>query len=117
MDFKLIAASVYLIPEKLRDWFLDIIEDFVQDKSTGVIETLGMKACEGIRLATNTEDFQDEVEQFEDVLSQVVEEAVDTGKHLPKIINVLEAIVLEEKNPISTEHVGGIFEPGYLKIK
>lgn len=111
MNFKLIASSMYLVPEKLRDWFLDIIEDFAKDKTTGVIEGLALEACKGIRIVTNTEDFPDEVERFEDVLSQVVEEAIDTGNRLPWIKNVVEAIVIDEDNPVRAEHVGKLFEP------
>lgn len=104
MNIQAIAGAVFLVPVDIRDRFFDVIEEFIKDKSTGIVERTGMAIMTGVRALTNTEDLPDEDKTFTALVEDVLEEAATTANsHVPKIQDVLKEMVDDYNNPLKDD--------------
>lgn len=107
MDIALIVRTVIsLIPDKLRDYFFDVIEDYVEDETTGFPSKAGKFIINGARAVTDTEDFPDKGEALEEVVESVLSEAATKeGTKVDNIKHALDGIIQHTENPVSVLHI------------
>lgn len=95
-----------MIPEKLRDYFFDTMEDFVDDDTTGFPSKAGKFIINGARIVTDTEDFPDKGQALEEVIESVLSEAANKeGAKVDNIKHALDEIICLQNNPVTEMHI------------
>ena len=105
MNIQAIVGAVHLIPLEMRDAFFDVLERFVQDEETSILDKIGMAIIKGARIATGTKDLPDTDEAFTAVVEQVLVEASQDSTHILQhkedIVHILDGIVKSPSNPVT----------------